>query len=374
MIPYGRQEILEEDIQAVVQALRSDLITTGPLVDEFERLLSDYVKCPTFVVNSGTAALHAAYVGVGIGPGDEVITPPNTFVATQATAALLGAKIVFADIDIETGLINLGGIEKAITPRTKAIVLVDYAGQPCDVKEVREVIAGRDIKIVQDAAHSLGSFINGEPVGAQADVTTFSFFATKNITTGEGGAVATPHKEIFQRAKEFSRQGLVRDPLRFVNKPPGPWHQEVHEFGLNYRLTDFQCALGIAQLSRIENMKEQRKKVWKYYNEAFTDQSGIKKLKVKNNCDPMWHLYPIFVKNKAEVFQNLISKGIGVQVNYVPANQHPVFNKFKINADLLKNSDKFYREEISLPIYSSIDIGALDLVVKSVKDSVERMS
>jgi len=210
MIPYGRQEILEEDIQAVIQALRSDLITTGPLVDEFERLLTEYVKCPTFVVNSGTAALHAAYFGIGIGPGDEVITPPNTFIATQATAALLGAKIVFADIDLDTGLINLECIKKAITAKTKAIVLVDYAGQPCDVKAVRELVAGRDIKIVQDAAHSLGSFINGEPVGSQADVTTFSFFATKNITTGEGGAVSSPDKKIFQRAKEFSRQGLIR--------------------------------------------------------------------------------------------------------------------------------------------------------------------
>lgn len=370
MIPYGRQDILEEDIQAVVQALKSDLITTGPLVDEFERQLTNYVKCPTFVVNSGTAALHAAYFGIGVGPGDEVITPPNTFVATQATAALLGAKIVFADIDIETGLISIESIKRAITKRTKAIVLVDYAGQPCDVKAVRELIADKDIKIVQDAAHSLGSFINGEPVGSQADVTTFSFFATKNITTGEGGAVATPLKEVFQRAKEFSRQGLVRDPLRFVNEPPGPWHQEVHEFGLNYRLTDFQCALGIAQLSRIENMKKERRKVWEHYNEAFMDQTKIKKLKVKTNCDPMWHLYPIFVKNKVEVFQSLRSKGIGVQVNYVPAHQHPVFEKFNINADLLKNSDEFYREEISLPMYSGLSIKSLNLIIKIVKDSV----
>jgi len=265
MIPYGRQEILEDDIQAVVQALKSDLITTGPLVDEFERQLTNYVKCPTFVVNSGTAALHAAYFGIGVGPGDEVITPPNTFVATQATAALLGAKIVFADIDIETGLISIESIKRAITKRTKAIVLVDYAGQPCDVKVVRELIADRDIKIVQDAAHSLGSFINGEPVGAQADVTTFSFFATKNITTGEGVAVSTADKQIFQRAKEFSRQGLVRDMSRFVNPAPGSWHQEVHEFGLNYRLTDFQCALGISQLGRINEYKERRQKIYDSY-------------------------------------------------------------------------------------------------------------
>jgi len=370
MIPYGRQEILEDDIQAVVQALKSDLITTGPLVDEFERQLTNYVKCPTFVVNSGTAALHAAYFGIGVGPGDEVITPPNTFVATQATAALLGAKIVFADIDIETGLISIESIKKAITKRTKAIVLVDYAGQPCDVKAVRELIADRDIKIVQDAAHSLGSFINGEPIGSQADVTTFSFFATKNITTGEGGAVSTPYKELFQRAKEFSRQGLVRDPGRFINTPPGPWHQEVHEFGLNYRLTDFQCALGISQLSRIEQMKEDRKKIRIFYESAFTNNDRLRRLKVRSDVDPMWHLYPIFVSDKLKVFKSLRSRGIGVQVNYVPAYRHPVFARKVIPVGSLKNSEKFYEEEVSLPIYSGLTEEKLSIIVDAVCNSL----
>ena len=370
MIPYGRQEILEEDIQAVVQALRSDLITTGPLVDEFERLLSDYVKCPTFVVNSGTAALHAAYVGIGIGPGDEVITPPNTFIATQATAALLGAKIVFADIDLETGLINLECIERAITKKTKAIVLVDYAGQPCDVKAVREIIGGRDIKIVQDAAHSLGSFISGEPVGSQADVTTFSFFATKNITTGEGGAVSSPDKGILRKAKEFSRQGLVRDPSRFINPPPGPWHQEVHEFGLNYRLTDFQCALGITQLSRIEGIKRERERIKLFYDSAFEKITSIRKISCDSNSDPMWHLYPIFVKDRTRVFKTLRDKGIGVQVNYVPANQHPVFMKLGYKSQDLPNSEKFYSEEISLPIYKGLSLSTLDKIVTSVEESL----
>lgn len=354
MIPYGRQEIIEEDIQAVVDALRSEFITTGPLVEEFEKRLSEYVKCPTFVVNSGTAALHAAYFGIGISHGDEVITPPNTFIATQATAALLGAKIVFADIEKETGLADLDCIEKAISDKTKAIVLVDYAGQPCDVGAVRKIIDGRDIKIIQDSAHSLGSFIDGEPVGAQADVTTFSFFATKNITTGEGGAVSSPNKYIFQKAKEFSRQGLVRDPSRFINPAPGPWHQEVHEFGLNYRLTDFQCALGLSQLSRIEKIKENRKNIKDYYDELFTSVSGVNRLKVKPGCDPMWHLYPIFVKERDVVFKYLRAKGVGVQVNYVPAFQHPVFRDSKIDRSLLSRSEEFYKQEISLPIYSGL--------------------
>ena len=371
MIPYGRQEILEEDIQAVVQALRSDLITTGPLVDEFERLLSDYVKCPTFVVNSGTAALHAAYFGIGIGPGDEVITPPNTFIATQATAALLGAKIVFADIDLETGLIDLECIERAITNRTKAIVLVDYAGQPCDVKAVREIIGGRDIKIVQDAAHSLGSFINGEPVGSQADVTTFSFFATKNITTGEGGAVSSPDKVIFQRAKEFARQGLVKDPSRFKNSPPGLWHQEVHEFGLNYRLTDFQCALGISQLGKIDEFKSKRNKLYDTYTEKLTNFKGIRLLKKLDGRDPMWHLFPIFVENRNEVISELRNKGIIAQVNYIAAYLHPVFTDLGYKIGSCPNSESFYNQEISLPLHLSLNQSSVEEISSLLKNLIE---
>jgi len=371
MIPYGRQEILEEDIQAVVQALRSDLITTGPLVDEFERLLSDYVKCPTFVVNSGTAALHAAYFGIGIGPGDEVITPPNTFIATQATAALLGAKIVFADIELETGLIKLECIEKSITKKTKAIVLVDYAGQPCDVKAVREIIGGRDIKIVQDAAHSLGSFISGEPVGSQADVTTFSFFATKNITTGEGGAVSSPDKVILRRAKEFSRQGLVRDPSRFIDSPPGPWHQEVHEFGLNYRLTDFQCALGISQLRKINELKARREKIHLFYTQKLANSKNVRLLSKINERDTMWHLFPIFVKERNRVLNELRDQGIMAQVNYVPAYFHPVFEKQGYKRGICPNSELFYEQEISIPLHTLISEEAVNKICNIIRKCVD---
>jgi dTDP-4-amino-4,6-dideoxygalactose transaminase len=371
MIPYGHQEISEEDIQVVSAALRAELITTGPIVEEFEEKLSTYIGCPTFVVNSGTAALHAAYFGIGIGPGDEVITPANTFIATQATAAQLGAKIVFSDIILETGLIDLDSIKKAITSRTKAIALVDYAGQPCDVRSVREIIGSRDIKIVQDAAHSLGSSINGKLVGSQADVTTFSFFPTKSITTGEGGAVSSPDLKILQRAKEFSRQGLIRDPARFKNQTSGPWHQEVHTFGLNYRLSDFQCALGISQLARIESLKSKRRKIRDYYETAFDGMEGIKRLKLTANSDPMWHLYPIFVQNRERVFRNLRQRGIGVQVNYVPAYQHPVFLSLGYPQIYLPNSEKFYREEISLPIYSGLNEKELEFIISSVGKSLE---
>jgi dTDP-4-amino-4,6-dideoxygalactose transaminase len=354
MIPYGRQEILEEDIAAVAEALRANLITTGSLVDLFEDKLSKYVDCPTFVVNSGTAALHAAYFGIGIGPGDEVITPPNTFVATQATAALLGAKIVFADISLDTGLIDLESISRAISRKTKAIVLVDYAGQPCDVKAVREIIGHRHIKIIQDAAHSLGSRINGDLVGSQADVTTFSFFATKNITTGEGGALATSDRKVFQRAKEFSRQGLVRDTSRFIDTPQGTWHQEVHEFGLNYRLTDFQCALGIAQLEKIAEFKNKRQNTVSQYREILGNIDGVRLLKELEGRDPMWHLLPVFIENRNHVLSELRNQGIMAQVNYVPAYFHPVFANLGYKRGVCPNSERFYANELSLPLHTSL--------------------
>lgn len=374
MIPYGRQEILEDDILAVVQALKSELITTGPLVEEFEDKLSNYVKCPTFVVNSGTAALHAAFFGIGIGAGDEVITPPNTFIATQATAALLGARIIFADIDLETGLIDPQSIKKAITRKTKAIVLVDYAGQPCDVKAIREIIAGRDIRIIQDAAHSLGSFINGEPVGSQADVTTFSFFATKNITTGEGGAVSTSDEVVFQRAKEFSRQGLVRDTTRFINKAQGPWHQEVHQFGLNYRLTDFQCALGISQLSKIEKYKEHRQIIHETYTRTLDGIDGVRTLSILPSRQPMWHLFPIFVENRNQVLSKLRDQGVLAQINYIPAYFHPIFQKLGYKQGICPNSELFYSKQISLPIHLKMTESLVMEVCQKLQGSLTQKS
>jgi dTDP-4-amino-4,6-dideoxygalactose transaminase len=357
MIPYGRQAIDQEDIEEVVSALKSELITTGPLVGEFERCLAKEVKAPTFVVNSGTAALHCAYFGIGVQPGDEVITPPNTFVATQATAINLGAKVVFADIYLQSGLISIDEIEKKITQKTKAIVLVDYAGQPCDIDSVRKLVAGSGIKIIQDAAHSLGSSFKGEPVGSLADVTVFSFYPTKNITTGEGGAVSSLDENILLRAKEFGRQGIVRDSKRFVENPEGPWHQEVHEFGLNYRLSDFQCALGISQLKKLHRFKDKRRKIFSLYQELFAPYEEIQTIECSENADPIWHLFPVRVpkEKRAETIKFLRSQSIGVQVNYVPAYWHPAFKRLGYEKGLCPISENFYEQEISLPMHVGLE-------------------
>jgi dTDP-4-amino-4,6-dideoxygalactose transaminase len=372
MIPYGKQSIDNEDIKAVVAALKSELITTGPLVDEFELQLSKKVNSPTFVVNSGTSALHCAYFGVGVEPGDEVITPPNTFVATQATAINLGAKIVFADIDLETGLISVDEIARKITSKTKAIVLVDYAGQPCNIDAVKMLVSGTGIKIIEDAAHSIGSMYKNQPVGSVADVTTFSFYPTKNITTGEGGAVSTQDASIFNIAREFGRQGLIRDSKRFLLNEKGLWHQEVHRFGLNYRLSDIQCALGISQLKKIDLFKKRRSDMFDLYTNELGHERNIKTIVLSGEVRPMWHLFPIRVPadKKEKIFASLRKASIGVQVNYIPSYWHPAFRELGYERGLCPKSEEFYSQEISLPFYVNLSDGEIVNICRRVREIV----
>lgn len=374
MIPYGRQSINDEDIEAVTRALRSDWLTTGPLVEEFEFALEQVVGAPCVTVSSGTAALHCAYAAIGIEPGDEVITPPITFVATQATAALMGAKIVFADVQEDTANIDPKAVETAITPRTKAIVAVDYAGHPADMAELRAIADKYRIYLIEDAAHSIGSTYQGKPVGSIADLTTFSFFPTKNLTTAEGGAIASIRPELLERAKRFSRQGLVRDPAQFKISGQGLWHQEVHEFGLNYRLPDVLCALGISQLSRLSEFKTQRKKIFMKYGEAFASQGLVTTPTQRDDVDPMWHLYPIRVdpKRRKGIFERLRQAGIGVQVNYLPAHLHPVFQGMGYSEGSFPISEEFFFSEISLPMYSDLDSNDQELLVKTVLEIVNQ--
>lgn len=364
MIPYGRHSISEEDITAVAAALRSDFLTTGPLVEKFESLLEDLVGAPCVSVSSGTAALHCAYFAIGIEPGDEVITPPITFIATQATAALLGAKVVFADIQSSTGNIDPKAVAAAITPRTKAIVAVDYAGHPADLDELRVLADRHGLYLIEDASHSIGSVYKNRPVGSIADVTTFSFFPTKNFTTGEGGAVASIKPEIIERARKFGRQGLVRDPSNFRIIDQGPWHQEVHEFGLNYRLPDILCALGISQFNRLEEFKNRKKKIFNFYSNLLRSNESILTLIAKPYVTVNWHLFPILVdpNQRLRIFNSLRSAGIGVQVNYIPAYWHPVFEKQGFRRGMFPESDIFYSREISLPIYSDLSEKELDYV------------
>jgi dTDP-4-amino-4,6-dideoxygalactose transaminase len=372
MIPYSRHSISEEDIDAVVAALKSNWLTTGPLVEEFESALEKVVGAPCTVVSSGTAALHCAYAAINLQAGDEVITPPITFIATQATAALFGAKIVFADVHAETGNIDPSAVVAAITPRTKAIVAVDYAGHPADLDTLRAIADRHGIYLIEDAAHSIGSTYKGRPVGSIADITTFSFFPTKNFTSGEGGGVSSIHPELLERAKRFSRQGLVRSPDQFKIKDQGPWHQEVQEFGLNYRLPDVLCALGISQLKRLEDFRAKKKLIFDRY---VLDLSSISRIALPSEHPDVkvnWHLFPLRVdpRRRTEIFSSLRKAGIGVQVNYIPAYWHPVFSSKGFKKGMYPNSDLFYSQEISLPMFSLLTESEIDFVIRNLIASV----
>ena len=358
MISYGFHDINEDDIAAVAQVLRGDWLTTGPSVESFENDLSHLIGgIPCVAVSSGTAALHAAYVAAGIRPGDEVITPPITFVATQAAAIQVGAKIVFADVRFDTGNIDPAAVEAAIGPQTVAIVAVDYAGHPADLDELRAIADKNGLLLIEDAAHSLGSTYKDRHVGSIADIATFSFFPTKNIATGEGGAVAAKDLQMLNRARLFSRQGLIRDPADQINPQEGPWHQEVQDFGLNYRLPDILATLGASQLKRIDEFKKRRQEIKKLYDEAFANISNVMQTPHQDTwVDPMWHLYPLKLEpeSRKNAFEFLRANGIGVQVNYMPAYWHPVFDATLYPKGMCPNAEMFYQSEISLPMHTKL--------------------
>ncbi|WP_410587251.1 UDP-4-amino-4,6-dideoxy-N-acetyl-beta-L-altrosamine transaminase [Amycolatopsis sp. lyj-23] len=369
-LPYGRQSISEADIQAVVDVLRGDWLTTGPAVQQFEADLAAHTGgTPAVAVTSGTAALHVAYAAAGIGPGDEVVTSPMTFVATAATAALHGAKVVFADVEPDTGNLAVDAAAAAVTERTKVVAAVDYAGHPAELDALGELARNAGALLLEDAAHSVGGSWQGRPVGSIADLTTFSFFPTKNLTTAEGGAVVTPSEHLLHRARGFRNHGLVRDRAEQRYPDEGGWHQEVHEFGLNYRLPDVLCALGSSQLTRLAEFKKRRAEIHARYTAAFADVDGVATPPSRPGADPVWHLYPLRVlegRRKA-LFEHLRGTGIGVQVNYIPAYWHPVFEDLGYRRGLCPNAEAYYEQELSLPLFPSLTDADVDRVVDAVR-------
>ncbi|TCM49172.1 UDP-4-amino-4,6-dideoxy-N-acetyl-beta-L-altrosamine transaminase [Kribbella sp. VKM Ac-2568] len=369
MLPYGRQSISAEDIEAVTAVLRGDWLTTGPAVTAFENAVSELTGGHRAVsCTSGTAALHMAYAGLGVGPGDEIVTTPMTFVATASCAAILGAKVVFADVEEDTALLDPAAVEAAVTERTKVVAAVDYAGHPADYDALQPIADSVGARTLDDAAHSVGGFYRGRPVGDLADVTTLSFFPTKNLTTGEGGAVVAKDPAVGQKAHEFHFIGLVRDPERFEITDEGPWHQEVHEFGVNYRLTDIACALGLSQLRRLTAFKKRRAEITARYNEALSDVDGLRTPPQRADVDPAWHLYPVRVLGgrRREIFEGLRAAEIGVQVNYIPVYWHPVFAKQGYQRGMCPNAEQYYREEISLPMFPDLTDSDVDRVVDTL--------
>ncbi|GAA1590429.1 DegT/DnrJ/EryC1/StrS family aminotransferase [Actinoplanes couchii] len=369
MISYGRQSIDASDVEAVVEALGSDWLTTGPRVAQFEADLEAVAGAPCVTVTNGTTALHAAYAAAGVTAGDEVVTTPMTFVATASGAAMLGAKVVFADVEEDSANIDPAAVEALVTSRTKVIAAVDYAGVPADYDRLRKIADGAGAYLLGDAAHSIGSVYRGRPVGTLADLTTFSFFPTKNLTTAEGGAVASIHPELVTRLREFRTVGLVRDRARMRYPDEGGWHQEVHEFGLNYRLPDVLCALGSSQLKRLAAFKARRQQLVARYDELLAGVPGLRLPVHGDGVDAMRHLYPVRILDgrRREVFDRMRAGGIIVQVNYVPAYWHPVFEDLGYRRGLCPNAEAFYAEQLSLPLYADLTDSDQDRVVEALR-------
>lgn len=375
-LPYGRQWISEIDIQAVNEVLRSDFLTTGPMVERFEAALVAYTGASfTKVVNSGTSALHAAYFAAGLERGDEIITSPLTFAATANAARYLGATVKFVDVQRDTGNLAPPLIEEAIGERTRLIVPVDYAGHPADYDEIREVADRHGLAVVADAAHSLGATYRGRSVGTLADATALSFHPVKPITTAEGGALLTDDEHLDERAGSFRTHGITRH-LGPENVADGPWYYEMRELGFNYRLTDLQCALGLSQLGRLDKFLARRRQVAAMYDEVLAAHDALVLPGRRDYVESGWHLYVVRVaghpKLRRPFFERLRELGLGVQVHYIPVPYHPYYRDLGYRPGAWPAAEDFYQRCLSLPLYplmSDDDVhSSIERVERAIKE------
>lgn len=373
-IPYGRQSISEEDIQEVVKVLRSDYLTTGPTVTEFECQVAEYVGAKYAVaVSNGTAALHIACLAAGIGKGDEVITSPITFAASANCVLYCGGTPVFADIKSDTYNIDPAEIERKITPRTKAIIPVHYTGQPCEMDVILEIAKKNNLIVIEDGAQVISGVYKGKKVGAFSDMTTFSFHPVKPLTTGEGGMVTTNDKELYEKLKLFHTHGITREET-LMQGNDGPWYYEQLELGYNYRITDIQCALGLSQLKRLDEFARQRRKLAARYDMGFEGVETIVTPYQHPDCLSSYHLYMIRVDAgiRKQVFEELRKVGIGVNVHYIPVYKHPYYQKNGYKDIYCPNAEKFYEEAITLPLFADMTEEQVDYVVEKTIEIVER--
>ena len=370
-IPYGRQSISDDDIKAVVDVLKSDFLTTGPIVNKFEEAFCSFTGAKKAVaVSNGTAALHAIMYAINIQPEDEVILPSMTFAATSNAVIYQGGTPVFADIISDTLLIDPEQVKKRITPKTKAVIAVDYAGQPCDYDKLREICDKHKLYLISDACHSPGSQYKKRKTGTIADLTAFSFHPVKHITTGEGGMITTDNKKFSDKIKIFRNHGINSDHKQRSEK--GTWYYEMQDLGYNYRITDFQCALGISQLAKLTYWIEKRNSIANKYSEAFFNINNVTPLKTANNIQHAYHLYVIKLKNKESrniLYNTMRKNNIGVNVHYIPVHLQPYYQKkFNTSWGMLPNTEDAYNRILSLPIYPDIKEEDIKRVIKCITD------
>jgi UDP-4-amino-4,6-dideoxy-N-acetyl-beta-L-altrosamine transaminase len=379
-IPYGRQWIDEDDIAAVIEVLRSDWLTTGPKVREFEAAFAALVGANHGVaVSSGTAALHAAIFALGLGPGDEVIVPPMTFAATANCVVFQGAKPVFADVDDDSLLIDPQEVERQITPRTKAIIAVDYAGHPCDYEALAGLAERHGLALVADACHSLGGSYRGRAVGSLAQLTAFSFHPVKHVTTGEGGMITTDEAPLAERLKMFRNHGITSD--HWQREQQGAWAYEMVELGYNYRLTDFQCALGMSQLKKLPGWVARRQAIAQRYRDELGNVPGLQILKVSLNVSHAYHLFVMRLKtenpevHRRQMFAALRQRGIGVNVHYIPVHLHPFYRRrFGTGPGLCPRAEAAYQEIISLPLFPRLKDCEVEEVIAAIQEIMANFS
>lgn len=366
-LSYGRQAIDEEDIQTVIETLRSPFLTQGPKIKEFEQAIADYVGAKYAVAYSnGTAALHGACYAAGIKEGDEVITTPITFAASANCVRYVGGTIVFADIDAETYNLNPLEIEKKITPKTKAIIPVDFTGQPAEMDKIMEIAKKHNLVVIEDGAHSLGAEYKGKKVGTFADMTMFSFHPVKPITTAEGGIIVTNYEDFYKKLLLFRSHGIEKTPYSIEQ---GDWYYEMTDLGFNYRMTDLQAALGLSQLRKLDIFLGRRRKIAQLYNEAFKKIPEITIPKQVEDTNSGWHLYMIQLDEKIdrkEIFNKLRDRNIGVHVHYIPVYWHPYYQNLGYKQGLCPVAEQWYQNALTLPIHPSLTDEQIDYIINTL--------
>lgn len=376
-IYYGRQYIDEEDVKAVSEVLTSDLITCGPKVDDLEKKLCEITGAKyAIVLSNGTAALHVAAMAAGIQKGDEVIVSAITFAASANCVLYCGGTPVFADIKPDTYNMDPKSLRKLITPKTKAVVAVDFTGQAVELDEIREICKEHHLILIEDAAHSLGTKYQGKPVGSIADMTTFSFHPVKTVTGGEGGAITTNDEELYKKLHLLRSHGITKDPEEMVHESEGKWYQEQVTLGYNYRMTDFQAALILSQLHKLPAFSARRKEIVSMYDEAFQDMPEVFVQREIPESDTTRHLYILrlvpetLTCTRKEFFDALYAENTRPQVHYLPVYRHPYYESLGYKKGLCPNAEKFYEEVMSIPLYYSLTDEDVKDVIKAVKKVV----
>ena len=375
-LPYGAQTIDDDDIAAVVEALRSPFLTTGPRVPAFEAGIAEAVGARHAVaVSSGTAALHAACHVLDLGPEDEVVVPAITFLATANAVRYVGARVVFADVCADSGLMRPEDLERAITPRTRAVIPVHLTGRPTELDALHAIATKQGAVIIEDAAHALGATLAGHPIGdgTWSEMTIFSFHPVKHITTGEGGLIVTNNAVRAARLRRFISHGMVRDADELEHPSEGPWYYEQQELGFNYRITDVQCALGSSQLSKLPQFVERRRELAGLYDERLASLAEVRPVdKGSDGSESAYHLYAVLIDyealgtTRAAVMDGLRSHGIGYQVHYIPVPSQPDYRRLGFDPGHFPGAQRYYERTLSLPLFPRMVDADVDRVVDAL--------